>query len=332
MMEELTPGCATVMAVHMRRRERNGRTAGIRYLDCLLCMLKTSMNDTVVKRGSWISMAGFFAVQIDTSKFDSISGFIHSYLLFFSFFAVTAIVGYRFFTKKEKAEQGRIAAQCGAVCSECSYFVEGLCASCPEGDPEVRGTCKIFVCAGELGNTCNVCPDLLRCKTFRQERDNCPFEREFFPLHTGMGYIIYEKNPEKSIQLFKNYVNRGEFGLLVSRRFPDQVKARYNLKNAADIWLTTAEGEDNWIDPNNLSKLHHVITDFVRNAPVSIILFEGLEYLMVRNSFLNSLKFVQSLMDEIVLNRPRLLLSINPEAFEKKELALLRRELIELHD
>jgi archaellum biogenesis ATPase FlaH len=79
-----------------------------------------------------------------------------------------------------------------------------------------------------------------------------------------------------------------------------------------------------------LSKLHHVITDFIRNAPVSIILLEGFEYLMVRNSFLTALKFVQSIMDEVVLHQSHLILSINPDAFSKAELALIRRELVEL--
>lgn len=245
-------------------------------------------------------------------------------------FAIASLVGYKLFAKKERIISDRIAARCGAVCSECSYFTGGACPSCPEGPPELREGCAIYTCACNLGTACNVCPDLLRCKTFRQNREKCPFEQELFLLQTGMGYVIYEKSPEKSLQILKDYANRGEFGLLVSRRFPEQVKNRYHLENVADIWLTTAEGEENWIDPCNLSKLHHVISDFVKNAPVSIIFFEGFEYLMVRNNFLSALKFVQSLMDEIVLNKPRLLMSINPDAFDKKELALIRRELIEV--
>lgn len=244
-------------------------------------------------------------------------------------FVINSIVGSRFFTKKERTEQ-RITARCGAVCSECSYFLESVCLSCPEGDAALRETCPIFVCAVEEGTSCNVCAKLLRCNKFAQQRGNCPFEKELFSLRSGTGYVVYERTPEKSVQLFKDYVNRGEFGLAVSRQYPDQMKAKYNIKNVATVWLSTADEKDNWIDPCNLSKLHHVISDFVRNAPLSIVLFEGFEYLMVRNSFLTALKFVQSLMDEIVLQRSRLLLSINADAFEKKELALIRRELIVL--
>ncbi|MGC1120222.1 MAG: DUF835 domain-containing protein [Candidatus Methanofastidiosia archaeon] len=150
------------------------------------------------------------------------------------------------------------------------------------------------------------------------------------PLELGLGYVVYEKIPDMSIHLFQLHVDQGEKGLLVSRKFPEHTKSRHNLSNVEYVWLSTAEGENNWIDPCNLSKLHHVITDFIRNASVSIIFLEGFEYLMVRNSFLTALKFVQSIMDEVVLHQSHLILSINPDAFSKAELALIRRELVEL--
>ncbi|MBU7014756.1 MAG: DUF835 domain-containing protein [Theionarchaea archaeon] len=150
------------------------------------------------------------------------------------------------------------------------------------------------------------------------------------PLELGLGYVVYEKTPDTSIQRFQVHVEQGEKGLLVSRKFPKHTTSKHNLDNVECVWLSTAEGEENWIDPCNLSKLHHVMTDFIRNAPVSIVFFEGFEYLMVRNSFLTALKFVQSIMDEVVLHQSHLILSINPDAFSKAELALIRRELLEL--
>ena len=242
---------------------------------------------------------------------------------------ITPLAGNNLLSREETV-QTEVVARCGAVCSECSYFADNICPSCPEGDPELRKTCLIYECAQARETACNLCENRMRCETYRLERGNCPFEKDLFPLQFGMGYVIYEKNADESIIMLRNYVNRGEFGLLVSRRYPKQIKEKYDLKNVATVWLSTSEGEDNWIDPCNLSKLHHVISDFVRNSPVSIVLFEGFEYLMVRNSFSTALKFVQSLMDEIALRNSRLVLSINPDAFDKREQALIRRELIEL--
>lgn len=275
-----------------------------------------------------------FMVQLEVNKgvaffeFPGFPGFLFYSVLFSGI--VISIVQYKIFPKKEKIEHERIITSCGAVCSECPYFLEGVCSSCPEGDSEIRETCSLFLCARERGTACHVCDMLMRCEKYAQEREICPFEKELFPLQLGIGYVIYEKNADKSIGLFRDYVTRGEFGLLVSRRFPEQIKAKHYLESVATVWLSTSEGKDNWIDPSNLSKLHHKITDFIRNAPISIVLFEGFEYLMVRNSFLTALKFVQSLMDEVVLNKSRLILSINADAFERSELALIRRELIEL--
>ena len=242
---------------------------------------------------------------------------------------ITPLAGNKLLSKEDTV-QTKIVARCGAVCSECPYFADNICPSCPEGDPELRKTCLIYECAQARETACNLCENRMRCETYGLERGNCPFEKDLFPLQFGMGYVIYEKNADESVTTFRNYVNRGEFGLLVSRRYPKQIKEKYDLKNAATVWLSTSEGEENWIDPCNLSKLHHVISDFVRNSPVSIVLFEGFEYLMVRNSFLTALKFVQSVMDEIAMCNSRLILSINPDAFDKREQALIRRELIEL--
>jgi hypothetical protein len=283
--------------------------------------------------GAWctLAMLPFFVHYAPKGvvAFPGSGGFLYYYVLP-AIILATSLTGYKLFAKKEKEETNTITALCGALCSECLYFHQGACPSCPEGSPEIRESCLIFTCSSREAVTCYMCPELMRCKTFNQERVNCPFEKELFPLLLGTGYVIYEKNVKESIHLFKGYLNRGEFGLLVSRRYPKQMKEKYNMDNIESVWLSTSEGEETWIDPCNLSKLHHVISDFIRNKPVSIVLLEGFEYLMVRNSFLTVLKFVQSLMDEINQKRSHLLLSINPDAFEKKELALIRRELVVL--
>lgn len=241
-----------------------------------------------------------------------------------------SIVGSRLFSKKGKMDESSIIAWCGALCSQCSHYERGMCPSCPGGPLHIQETCPLLLCAREKGVPCSECEKRAHCMIYTQEREACPFGKDLFTFKAGMGYVIYEKNPHTSSQVFRDYITRGDCGLLVSRRYPEQFISRYNLEDVKAVWLSTAEGEENWIDPCNLSKLHHVICDFIRNTSPSIILFEGFEYLMVRNSFLSALKFVQSLMDEIVLSRSKLLLSINSDAFDKKELALIRRELIEI--
>ncbi len=305
---------------------------GIDLITGRLFQILRSYNPCPVE-GEWciLSMLPFLVYYAPEriAAFPGSAGFLYYHVLPVIALAAS-LTGYKLFTKREKEETTTLIARCGALCSECLYFRQGACPSCPEGPREIRESCLIFTCSSRETVTCCMCSEFMRCKTFSQERVNCPFEKELFPLRLGIGYVLYEKNAEKSIYLFKGYLNRGEFGLLVSRRYPKQMKEKYNIDNIESVWLSTSEGEETWIDPCNLSKLHHVISDFIRNKPVSIVLFEGFEYLMVRNSFLTALKFVQSLMDEINQKRSHLLLSINPDAFEKKELALIRRELIVL--
>lgn len=250
-------------------------------------------------------------------------------LMYIGLLVAVSTEAYELLNKKE-VKLPSSTAFCGAQCSQCSYFIQGLCPSCLKGDNDVRRTCKIFRCASRKRTICTECDELLDCKTFENEREKCPFGKDLFPLESGLGYVVYEKEPDKSIALFKDYTNRGEYGLLVSRQFPEQMQEKYNLKETSSVWLCTVEGQENWIDPCNLSKLHHVITTFIRRMPRSFVFFEGFEYLMVRNSFLSALKFVQSLMDEALMNKCYFILSINSDAFNSMQLALIRREFEEL--
>jgi hypothetical protein len=277
--------------------------------ECQACIGGVGFSKTI------LSLGGF---QMDSNSFSGICMIMGS------------LVGSKLFSKKEKREEPPLVAWCGALCSRCSHYREGRCLSCPAGPPEVQETCSLFLCACERGVICTECDDYDHCELVIKERELCPFGRDLFPFRMGRGHVIYEKNQETSAQFFRDYIMRGDKGLLVSRRYPDQFLSRYDLGDVETVWLSTAEGEEKWIDPCNLSKLHYVICDFIKSNPPSILLFEGFEYLMVRNSFMSALKFIQSLMDEIVLSRSKLLLTINPDAFEKKEIALVRRELMEV--
>ncbi|MBU7047720.1 MAG: hypothetical protein HXS54_14895, partial [Theionarchaea archaeon] len=150
---------------------------------------------------STISFLVYYAPR-RIAPFPGSAGFLYYHVLPVIVVAAS-LTGYKLFTRKEKEETNTLIARCGALCSECLYFCQGVCPSCPEGSPEIRESCPIFTCSSREAVTCYMCSEFMRCKTFSQERVNCPFEKELFPLQLGIGYVLYEKNAEKSIHLFK---------------------------------------------------------------------------------------------------------------------------------
>ncbi|MFQ5891356.1 MAG: DUF835 domain-containing protein, partial [Candidatus Methanofastidiosia archaeon] len=59
----------------------------------------------------------------------------------------------------------------------------------------------------------------------------------------------------------------------------------------------------------------------------SIIILDGLEYLITYNGFYRTLKFLHILRDLVVIESSNLLVSLNPEVLSQRELVLIKREL-----
>jgi len=116
-------------------------------------------------------------------------------------------------------------------------------------------------------------------------------------------------------------------GLVVTREFPDKVRQIHNLQVTPIIWLTESPG-DRRVAPTSLTVLTDTVTRFMEANPNSIVLLEGVEYLVTHNGFKKVLKQLDALNETTWLARARLLLTIDAKAFEEKDLALLERDRI----
>ena len=136
---------------------------------------------------------------------------------------------------------------------------------------------------------------LLRFKynilTTGEEEAPFPIKYEIPP---GKSFIIYENKYEKSFEIFKDLVTHNISGLAVTRTPPGSIKKAYDLEKTPFIWLSKIGGA-NTISPIYLNSLMNLITDFINKGKDSIIILEGLEYLVSQNNFDMVLKFIQAL-------------------------------------
>jgi PAS domain S-box-containing protein len=146
-------------------------------------------------------------------------------------------------------------------------------------------------------------------------------------LEPGEGYIIAEKKPEKSFEIFVDMVTHEIPGFIVSRAHPERIKRKYNFVKTPMVWLTRSQVEHG-VDPNDLSKLIFIIRNFTRRSEQSVVLLDGLEYLMTQNGFEAVLRFLRDLKDTVVLNNSRLIIPLHTDTLSERELGLLERELI----
>ena len=114
-------------------------------------------------------------------------------------------------------------------------------------------------------------------------------------------------------------------GLVVTRDFPEKVREKHHLEVTPIIWLTESPGERR-IAPTSLAVLTDTIIRFMETNPNSIVLLEGIEYIMTFNEFRKVLRSLDSLNETAWITKGRLLISVNPKAFDERELALLERD------
>lgn len=157
---------------------------------------------------------------------------------------------------------------------------------------------------------------------------------EIRELDAGHTYLVKEYKPERSFRLFLKSVNSGCRGLFISRTNPEQIEDKYGSDVDFQLlgefmsvyWLTDSLSGSKSISPEP-DQLFAFIGDFIRKNDRTVILLDGLEYLISHANFEQVLRFVQGMKDKVGLRDSRLIIPINPQALSEKEMALLEREM-----
>ncbi|TLZ56498.1 MAG: DUF835 domain-containing protein [Methanobacteriota archaeon] len=148
-------------------------------------------------------------------------------------------------------------------------------------------------------------------------------------LEDGRSYVVKEKKPEKALALFFNLVEKGYRPLLITRQHPNHVRKAHLGVDIRAIWLSTTLGKD-YIDPHNLNALTNEILTHIAGGGKSVVLLDGLEYLMINNDPPRIWKFLEYLNEVVAQTAAILLVSVDDRAFEPRDLALLERNAVVL--
>ncbi|MDH3365644.1 MAG: DUF835 domain-containing protein [Thermoplasmata archaeon] len=116
-------------------------------------------------------------------------------------------------------------------------------------------------------------------------------------------------------------------GLVVTRVYPERIRETYHLQVTPIIWLTESTG-DQRIPPTSVTLLTDTMIRFMESNPNSIVLMDGMEYLLTFNDFNRVLKSLDALNETVWITKSRLLISLNPKALDGKQLAMVERDRI----
>ena len=147
-------------------------------------------------------------------------------------------------------------------------------------------------------------------------------------LQSGRIYLFQEEKPSEAYQLVKEALRYGFASLCISKLHPGKVKERYDVEEDFTLWLTFEKGEKT-ISPKDTGKLNETISEFVEVTHPGIVLLDCLDQIKFANGFQKSLAILKGLRNLCNKNDSIVLISVNPEMFEKQELQAIQKELKE---
>ena len=142
----------------------------------------------------------------------------------------------------------------------------------------------------------------------------------------GEVYLVEEPKPALFFDIFSEAMIQGVRGLFITREFPDRLRSNYNLSGASIVWLTHVIGRD-CIEPTKTNLILNRIVSFTRDNSPSIIMLDGIEYLINQNSFDVIIGFLNHIRDLIIIRNCVLAVAVDPNTLDSKELALVERNL-----
>ena len=86
----------------------------------------------------------------------------------------------------------------------------------------------------------------------------------------------------------------------------------------------------NSINPMDLEGIADIIIKFLKQSKNPVVLLDGIEHLIFENGSAPVLRLLRDIEEWIILEKAILILPVNPAAIEKKELALMERNMNEL--
>ena len=144
-------------------------------------------------------------------------------------------------------------------------------------------------------------------------------------LEKGHVYLLFETQPKKSLQLIKEYGRLGYDGLVITRVPPEQIRKK-KLKKQKVLQLSSATKEDS-IPPDNVVNILLRMKEFMTSKKESILLLDGLDYIVIQNTFEDAVSLIQKLAESVTLYKGILLVSLNPKSLEEKQLVILEGEM-----
>lgn len=152
-----------------------------------------------------------------------------------------------------------------------------------------------------------------------------------YPFEFGHSYFIkHEKSSEIAHKVLLTHLYKRRYGLIITAHNPSTIRHEYGIETTPIVWMTDTETEHPSIDPIDIEQLYETIRVFVRQVPNSIVLLDGLQYLITHNNFNKILHFMKQVRSLMTRSDDCLVVTKGALELEPKHQKMLEQEFIVL--
>ena len=140
---------------------------------------------------------------------------------------------------------------------------------------------------------------------------------------TGGIVLVDERKPELSYRFLEDRANQSRPILCVTREPPERVARRHPMPTAEHHWLISGNGNGS-VNPNRLDALLRLVDGFVQAHSNGAVILDGIELLMIMNSYEDVRAFLCSLQAALLRGAVDCLIPIDTRTLTTRELAEMR--------
>ncbi|TLZ62291.1 MAG: DUF835 domain-containing protein [Methanobacteriota archaeon] len=146
-------------------------------------------------------------------------------------------------------------------------------------------------------------------------------------IETGYNYLVVAPENDLALEWFHSIAKRHVPGLAMSTTFPDKLRKQYGFEGVDLYWLTDTETSPKAIDPKRIDfEMMRALSNFIKKTKGGAVLLDGLEYLIVENSFERVLKLIKKVNDLASVHEVTFIVPVTAGSLGSDELTLLRKE------
>ena len=99
------------------------------------------------------------------------------------------------------------------------------------------------------------------------------------------------------------------------------------LAISIDNYDGSTPSDDMYIKPGNFIQIDLDISKHIKDVESPVIYIEGLEYIITQTDFARTLKMIQAIREKIIMNDAMLVLTIDVDSVEERQLNLIKNEM-----